>query len=36
MHEFEILVHDSLEEFPVCFQEPRILADNVHDIGRDD
>lgn len=36
MHEFEELVHDGFEEFPVCLEEAGILTNNVHDIGRDD
>lgn len=35
VHELEQLIHDSLQEFPMRFQEPRILADDVHDIRRD-
>jgi hypothetical protein len=34
MHEFEEFVDHSLEEFPVSFQKPRILSDNVHYVGR--
>jgi len=30
--ELEELVDDSLEEFPVSFEESRILTNNVHDI----
>jgi hypothetical protein len=33
VHEFEELVDNRLQEFPVCLEESRILADNVHDIG---
>lgn len=36
MHEFEELVDDCLEEFPVCLEEPWVLSNNVHDIRRDD
>ena len=36
MHEFEQLIDDRFEEFPVRFQESRVLADNVHDVRRDD
>ena len=33
VHEFEELVDNSFQEFPVCLEESRILADDVHDIG---
>lgn len=36
VHELKQLVDDSLQEFPVCSEEARILADNVHDVGRYD
>lgn len=36
VHKLKEFVHDSLEELPVRFQEARILADNVHDVGGDD
>lgn len=36
VHELEELVDDSLEELPVGLQETWILADDVHDVGRDD
>jgi hypothetical protein len=36
MHELEELVHDGFEEFPVRLEKAGILANNVHDIGRDD
>lgn len=36
VHELEQLVDDRLEELPVRLEEPRVLADNVHDVGRDD
>jgi len=32
VHELEQLVDDGLEEPPVRSQEPRVLADNVHDV----
>lgn len=32
MHEFEELVDDSLEEFPMRLEESWVLADNVHDV----
>ncbi len=35
MHEFEQFVDDRLQEFPMGFQETRILANNIHDIGGD-
>ena len=36
VHELEKLVDNRLQELPVCFQESRILSDNVHDITRND
>lgn len=33
VHEFKQLVDNRLQEFPVRFEETRILANNVHDIG---
>lgn len=36
MHELKQLIDDCLEEFPVCLQEARILADDVHDIRGND
>lgn len=33
VHKLEELVDDSLEEFPVCLEETRVLPDNVHDVG---
>lgn len=36
VHELKQLVDDSLQEFPVCSEEARILAHNVHDVGRYD
>jgi len=36
VHEFEELVHDGFEKFPVRLEEAGILTNNVHDIGRDD
>jgi hypothetical protein len=34
MHELEEFVDHRLEEFPMCFQKSRILANNIHDICR--
>lgn len=34
MHELKKLVYNSLQKFPVCSEEARILAHNVHDVGR--
>lgn len=36
MHEFEELVNHGLQELPVCAQESRVLANDVHNIGSDD
>ena len=36
VHELEKLVDDRLEETPMGAQEAWILADHVHDVGRDD
>ena len=36
VHELEELVDDGLQELPVRLQESRVLADDVHDVGRDD
>ena len=36
VNELEQLVHDRFEELPVCLEESRILADDVHDVGSDD
>jgi len=36
MHEFKQLVDDRLEEAPVSAKEARVLADNVHNVGRYD
>ena len=36
VHELEEFVHDRLQEFPMGFQEARVLTDDVHDIGGDD
>jgi hypothetical protein len=33
VHELEKLVDDSLEELPVGFEESRVLANDVHDVG---
>ena len=35
VHELEQFVDNSLQESPVCSQEAWILADDVHNIGRD-
>ena len=35
VHEFEQFVNNRLEELPVRLEEPRILADDVHDVRRD-
>ena len=34
VHELEKLIDYRLQEFPMRFQESRILADDVHDVGR--
>lgn len=36
MHELEQLVRHGLQEFPVGFEEPWVLADDIHDVGGDD
>jgi len=36
MHKLEQLVDDSFQEPPMCSQEPGILADDVHDVRRND
>lgn len=36
VHEFEELVDNSLQEFPMCLEESRVLSDDVHDIGSND
>jgi len=36
VHEFEQLVDDRLKELPVGLEEARVLADDVHDVGRND
>jgi hypothetical protein len=36
VHKLEQLVDDRLEELPVSLEEPRVLADDVHDVRRDD
>ena len=36
VHELKQFVHHGLEEPPVRPEEPRVLADNVHDVGGDD
>ena len=35
MHELEQFVHHRLQEFPMGFEEARVLTNNVHDVGRD-
>src|SRR5690242_513303 len=35
VHELEELVDDSLQELPVCLEESRVLANNVHDVTSD-
>lgn len=34
VHELKQLVDNRLQEFPVCSEEARILAHDVHDVGR--
>ena len=34
VHELEKLVHDCLEELPVRLEETWVLANDVHDVGR--
>ena len=36
VHKLEQLVDDRLEKLPMGLEEARVLADNVHDVGRDD
>lgn len=36
VHELEQLVDDSLQEFPMGFEESGILTDNVHNVGSTD
>lgn len=36
VHEFEEFVDDRLQELPMRLQEPRILADDIHDVRGDD
>jgi len=36
MHEFKQLVDNRFEEFPVRFEESRILSNDVHDVGCND
>lgn len=36
VHELEQLVNDGFEELPMCFQEARILSNNVHYVRSDD
>ena len=36
VHEFKKFVDHGLEELPMCLEEPRVLTNNVHDIGSDD
>ncbi len=35
MHKFEQLVDNRLEKLPMGAQEPRVLANHIHDIGSD-
>jgi hypothetical protein len=35
VHELEEFVDDRLQEFPMCFEEPWILPNDIHDIGCD-
>jgi hypothetical protein len=32
VHKLEELIDNRLEELPVRLEEPRVLADNVHDV----
>ena len=36
VHELEQLVHDRFEELPMRLEEPRVLTDDIHDVGCDD
>jgi len=36
VHKLEEFVHNRLEEFPMSLEESGVLADDVHDIGRND
>ena len=36
VHKFKELVDDRLQELPVRLQEPRVLPNNVHDVGGTD
>ena len=36
VHELKELVNYRLKEFPMRLQEPGILPDDVHDVGRHD
>ena len=36
VHKLKELVDDRLEKLPVGAEEPRVLADNVHDVRRND
>mmetsp|Transcript_5554 Transcript_5554/g.18318 ORF Transcript_5554/g.18318 Transcript_5554/m.18318 type:complete len:446 (-) Transcript_5554:816-2153(-) len=36
VHELEQLIHHGFQELPVQTQKPRVLPDDVHDVGRDD
>lgn len=33
VHELKEFVDDSLEELPMRFEEARVLANNIHDVG---
>jgi hypothetical protein len=36
VHKLEILVDYGLQEFPMCLEEARILADDIHNVGSHD
>jgi len=36
MHELEQLVDDRLQKLPMSFEEPRVLSNDIHDVGRHD
>jgi hypothetical protein len=36
MHEFEQLVDHGLQKLPMCLEESRVLANDVHNIGGHD
>jgi hypothetical protein len=35
VHEFKQFVYHRLEELPMSLQEPGVLTNDIHDIGRD-